>query len=149
MLDVYVDADGCPVKEEIYKVARRHNLAVFVVSNRHIHIPHEEKIRLVVVKNTFDAVDDYIAQNVKVNDIAVTADLLLAQRCIKAGAVVLNPKGRELDEESIGSALAMRELLDHLRQTGENTGGPAPMAGRDRSEFLRSFHEVVERIKRG
>lgn len=149
MLDIYVDADGCPVKEEIYKVARRYELKVFVVSNRRIHVPLEVGIQGVVVGDAFDAADDWIADRVGDDDIVVTADLPLAQRCIQAGARVLGPKGQVHDENSIGSALAARELLDQLRQMGEMTGGPAPMGKQDRSHFLSRLDQMIQAVRRG
>ncbi|TLN21541.1 YaiI/YqxD family protein [bacterium] len=148
MLDIYIDADGCPVKDETYKVAQRHGLVVYVVSNRPLKTPFDQKIRPVVVGNRFDEADDYIAQNAGDCDIVITADIPLAARAIEKGALVLTPKGQERDEESIGAALATRELLDGLRQMGEMTGGPPPMTQRDRSAFLCALHELVERVKR-
>ncbi|HSH69279.1 MAG: YaiI/YqxD family protein [Deferrisomatales bacterium] len=147
MLDIYVDADGCPVKDEVYKVARRYDLLTYVVSNRHIRVPFEEKIRAVVVGDAFDAADDWIAERVGEDDIVITADLPLADRCIKAGAAVLGPKGQVHDENSIGSALASRELMDQLRQMGMQTGGPAPMDQRGRSTFLARLDETIQRIR--
>lgn len=147
MLDLYVDGDGCPVKDEVYKVARRYGLLTYVVSNRHIRVPFEEKIRAVVVGDAFDAADDWIAERVGADDIVITADLPLADRCIKAGAAVLGPKGQVHDEDSIGSALASRELMDQLRQMGMQTGGPAPMDNRGRSTFLARLDETIQRIK--
>jgi uncharacterized protein YaiI (UPF0178 family) len=140
---ILVDADGCPVKEEVYRVARRYGLVVYVVSNRQIRVPLEITIRPVVVSGRFDAADDWIAENVREDDIAVTSDLLLAERCIRAGALVLTPKGIVHDDHSIGGALATRELLDSLRQMGEMTGGPPPMTQRDRSFFLSRLDELV------
>ena len=149
MLDIYVDADGCPVKEEVYRVARRYGLSVYVVSNRPIRTPLEEGIRPVVVGGAFDAADDWISDRAGDADIVVTADLPLAQRCLKKGARVLGPKGQVHDENSIGAALASRDLLDQLRQMGVNTGGPAPFAARDRSAFLSRLDETVQRLRRG
>jgi len=140
---LYLDADGCPVKEESYKVARRHGLLVYVVSNRPIRVPFEPLIRATVVGNRFDAADDWIAERVGEDDIVVTSDLPLAGRAIAKGAIALTPKGVVHDEASIGSALAMRELLDQLRQMGEQTGGPAPMGPRDRSRYLDVLEQCV------
>jgi uncharacterized protein YaiI (UPF0178 family) len=148
MLDIYVDADGCPVKEETYRVARRLGLTVFVVSNRPLRVPHESLIRAAVVSGAFDAADDWIVERVGPDDIVITADILLAERCIKAGAWVLTPKGQVHDEESIGNALASRELMDQLRQMGEISGGPAPFSKRDASNFLNQFDRIVQQIKR-
>lgn len=145
---IFLDADGCPVKEEAYKVARRHKVLVYVVSNRRIRVPFEEGIRQIVVGDRFDEADDWIADHVREDDIAVTADLPLADRCIKKGAILITPKGGVHDENSIKSALATRELLDTLRQMGEMTGGPAPMGQRDRSQFLSKLDEAVQKAKR-
>jgi uncharacterized protein YaiI (UPF0178 family) len=148
VLDIYVDADGCPVKEEVYRVARRYSLEVYVVSNRRINVPFEERIHAVAVGDAFDAADDWIADRIGEGDIAITADLPLADRCLKRGARVLGPKGQVHDENSIGGALASRELMDQLRQMGVMTGGPAPMAKRDRSTFLARLDEAVQRLRR-
>ena len=148
MLAVYVDADGCPVRDEVYRVARRYELQVFVVSNRRIGVPTEDRIQSVVVDDAFDAADDWIAERIDEGDIVVTADLLLSERCLQAGARVLSPKGRELDEETIGSALATRKLMEELRQMGEITPGPAPMAKRDRSQFLSELDRLVQAQRR-
>lgn len=148
LLDIYLDADGCPVKEESYKVGRRYGLKVFVVSGRPIRVPFEEGIRAVVAGGAFDAADDWIVEHIGQGDIAITADLLLADRCLKKGARVLGPKGQVYDENSIGEALAARELMDQLRQMGMNTGGPAPMAKRDRSTFLARLDEIIQRLRR-
>ncbi|GAB4272390.1 MAG: YaiI/YqxD family protein [Deferrisomatales bacterium] len=148
MQTIYVDADGCPVKEEIYKVARRYNWDVYVVSNRPIRVPFEQGIHPVVVGGAFDAADDWIAERAGPGDIAVTADLPLAKRCLDRGASVLDPKGRVHDENSIGEALASRELLDQLRQMGVNTGGPAPRTKRDRSTFLSRLDQMIQQLRR-
>lgn len=148
MLDVYVDADGCPVKEEVYRVARRYGLTVYVVSNRPINVPLEERVHAVVVDDAFDATDDWIVEHIGEGDIAITADLPLADRCIKRGACVLGPKGQVHDEDSIGEALATRELMDQLRQMGATTGGPSPMSKRDRSIFLSRLDETIQRVRR-
>ncbi len=148
MLDVYVDADGCPVKDEVYRVARRYGLKVWVVSNRPLRVPMEDGIYPVAVGGAFDAADDWIEERIGEDDIAVTADLPLAARCLKKGAAVLGPKGQVHDESTIGDALASRELMDQLRQMGMTTGGPAPMAPRDRSTFLSRLDETIQRIRR-
>ncbi|NTU59456.1 MAG: YaiI/YqxD family protein [Deltaproteobacteria bacterium] len=148
MLDIYVDADGCPVKEEVYRVARRYGLKVFVVSNRPVRVPFEVGFQGVVVGDRFDAADDWIAERVGEDDIAVTADIPLAARCLEAGALVLGPRGQPFTEESIGSALAGRELADLLRQMGEVGGGPPPMGKHDRSRFLSSLDEMIQRVRR-
>lgn len=148
MLDVYVDADGCPVKDEIYRVALRYGLTVYVVSNRPVRVPLQTGVHPVVVGGAFDAADDWIAERVGRGDLAITSDLLLAKRCIEQGAAVLGPKGQVHDENSIGGALAARELMDQLRQMGVQTGGPAPMTARDRSEFSNRLDQIVQRLRR-
>jgi uncharacterized protein YaiI (UPF0178 family) len=146
LLNVFIDADGCPVKEEAYKVAGRYQLKVFVVANKLIQIPQDSKIEMVVVSGNFDAADDWIVEKLEENDIVITGDILLADRCIKKKAKVLGHKGKEFDEDTIGSALAMRELMTNLRHMGER-GGPAPMEKKDRSQFLATFDRIVQSIK--
>jgi len=147
-MPIYVDADACPVKEEVYRVARRYAIKVFVVANAPIRVPAEEIIELVVVRGGFDAADDWIAERLGVGDIAVTADIPLADRCLRRGARVIGPKGLEFTDESIGDALATRALLDMLRQSGEFGGGPAPFAKADRSRFLSKLDEAVHAARR-
>lgn len=147
-LAIYLDADGCPVKDEAYRVAERHGLIAYVVSNRRIRVPFSESVRQVVVGSRFDEADDWIAEHVGENDVVVTADIPLADRCIKKGAFVITPKGVVHDESTIGSAMATRELLDSLRQMGEMTGGPPPMTQRDKSYFAMELERVVVAIKR-
>ncbi|HTY21946.1 MAG TPA: YaiI/YqxD family protein [Desulfomonilaceae bacterium] len=144
MIEIYVDADGCPVKEEVYRVARRYGLKVYVVSNSTIRIPQEELFELVIVKDQFDAADDWIVEHVRENDIAVSADIPLAARCLEKGARVLDPKGRVFTKESIGGVLANRDLMAHLRDLGNFTGGPGPFAKRDRSRFLQNLDGVIQ-----
>jgi uncharacterized protein YaiI (UPF0178 family) len=148
MLKIFVDADGCPVKEETYRVARRHGLGVTVVSNTRIWIPQEERIELVVVGGRFDAADDWIVEHAERDDIVIAADIPLASRCLRAGAVVLDQRGGEFTEDNIGSALASREMMAHLREMGTLTGGPAPFAARDRSRFLHRLDEAIRTIRR-
>ncbi len=148
MLELYLDADGCPVKDEAYRVAQRYRWPVYVVSNRPLRVPPGGGIQPVVVGNAFDAVDDWIAARAGEGDVVVTADLLLAARCLEGGACVLGPKGQVHDRHTIGDALAARELMDQLRQMGLQTGGPAPMADRDRSAFLSRLDETVQRLRR-
>jgi uncharacterized protein YaiI (UPF0178 family) len=148
MLDLLVDADGCPVKDEIYRVARRYALRAWVVSNKRMFVPEETGIEAVVVGSAFDAADDWIVEHAGPGDIVITADLLLAQRAIQVGARVLGHKGRELDEDSIGDAVATRELLAGLREMGQSTGGPAAMTASDRSRFLGKLDELVHRIRK-
>lgn len=147
-MPIYVDADACPVKDEIYRVARRYTIKVYVVTNSTIWVPTEELIELVVVRSGFDSADDWIATKVEIGDIAVTADIPLAERCLRRGARVLGPKGLEFTENSIGEALATRALLDMLRQSGEFGGGPAPFAKTDRSRFLAKLDEIIHAARR-
>ena len=145
---VYVDADGCPVKNEVYKVAGRHGLKVILVANSWMATPESDLIELVVVGAKFDAADDWIAGKVATGDIAITADIPLADRCIKNGARVLGPTGRIFDEGNIGDAMASRELMSTLRDTGIMTGGPAPFDRKDRSRFLQQLEETIRAIQR-
>jgi hypothetical protein len=145
---IYVDADACPVKAEVYRVAERHALKVFVVSNSFIAVPREPFVERVVVGGGFDAADDWIAERVSRGDVVVTADVPLAARCVKAGAAVIAPNGRAFDEASVGMALATRNLLQDLREAGAVTGGPKPFSARDRSAFLSALDLAVVRLKR-
>jgi uncharacterized protein YaiI (UPF0178 family) len=147
-MSIYLDADACPVKEEVYRVARRYEIRVYVVANSPLRVPQDALIELVVVKGGFDAADDWIAERIGVGDIAVTADIPLADRCLRRGARVLGPKGLEFTEDDIGNALATRALLDMLRQSGEFGGGPAPFAKADRSRFLAKLDETIHVIRR-
>ena len=148
MLDIYIDADACPVKEETYRVAKRYDLKVYVVSNSWMGTPDQGRVELVEVDDGLDAADDWIAERATTGDIVLTADIPLAARCLQQGAEVLGFKGRAFTAESIGAALASRELMSHLREMGENTGGPAPLQKRDRSEFLNLLDQVIQRVKR-
>ena len=148
MLDIYVDADGCPVKNEVYRVAERYGLQVYLVANAWMRVPSRDYIELVLVDAGLDVADDWIAEHVAEGDIVVTADIPLADRCIKRGARVLSPRGRVFSEESIGSALATRDLLSYLREVGTITGGPAPFEKRDRSQFLQRLDEIIQAIQR-
>ena len=147
--EIYVDADACPVKKEIFKVAERHGLVVHVVSADIIALPRDETIRRVVVGPAFDAADDWIAERAGPGDVVVTADVPLAGRCVKAGAAVVGPTGKVFDETSVGGQLATRNLMADLREAGVVTGGPRPFSDRDRSRFLSVLHETIERLKRG
>jgi len=148
MTTIYIDADGCAVKQETYKVARRYQLAVRVVANRQTQIPPWPLIEAVVVGNGLDAADDWIVEHAGVADIVITADIPLAARCLHSGARVLGPKGRPFTNDSIGDAVASRALSQHLRESGITTGGPAPMDRRDRSRFLAKLDELVNAIRR-
>jgi uncharacterized protein YaiI (UPF0178 family) len=150
---MYIDADACPVKQEIYRVAERHArkgtaLKVFVVSNSPIAVPRDEFVERVVVGSGMDEADNWIAERAKRGDIVITADVPLASRCVKASAEVIAPNGRRFNEDSIGQALATRNLLDSLRSAGEITGGPKPFAARDRSAFLAALDQAIVRLKR-
>ena len=135
-MKILVDADACPVKDEIYRVARRHALPVVLVANSTMAVPASDTVRLEVVSGRFDAADDRIVELAEAGDVVVSGDIPLAARCIAKGALVLSAKGRRFDEESIGDALVTRDLLDHLRGGGMVTGGPPPFDRKDRSRFL-------------
>ncbi len=145
---IYVDADACPVKQEIYKVAERHGWCVQVVANDIIALPVHPLIKRVVVGDGFDAADDWIAERAGPGDVVVTADVPLAARCVKAGAEVLAPNGKGFSDRSIGMALASRNLMAELREAGQVTGGPKAFSQRDRSAFLSALHDAIERLKR-
>jgi uncharacterized protein YaiI (UPF0178 family) len=147
-MPIYVDGDACPVKEETYRVARRHQVKVYVVSNSTLRVPREELIELVVVRGRFDAADDWIVEHIGDGDVAITADIPLAERCLRQGARVLGPKGDEFTEDAIGDAMATRALLDMLRQSGEIGGGPAPFVKADRSRFLSKLDETLHALHR-
>lgn len=146
MIQIYIDADACPVKDEVFRVAKRHGLPVHVVSNSRINLPRDPLFQSVVVSGRFDAADDWIAERVTPSDIAITSDIPLAARCLKAGARVLDPKGRAFTEDSIGDALASRELSAFLRDMGELGGGPKPFSPRDRSTFLGSLENTIQAL---
>lgn len=145
MAEIYVDADGCPVKEEVFRVAARHRVQVTLVSNSRMRTPPFDWVSLVVVGSGFDAADDWIAGRAGPGDVVVTSDIPLADRCLKKGAKALTPKGNTFTEESIGEAMAGRELLAFLRESGVVTGGPAPFSPRDRSRFLHALDEALRR----
>jgi uncharacterized protein YaiI (UPF0178 family) len=145
---IYVDADACPVKEEIYRVAGRYQIGVFVVSNSAIWVPTRPTIERVVVKGGMDVADDWIAERIEAGDIAVTADIPLADRCLRKGAFVLGPRGHAFTEDSIGEALATRELLDTLRQSGMVGSGPPPFVDKDRSRFLSKLDDLIQASRR-
>lgn len=147
-IQIYVDADACPVKAEVYKVAERHGLPVFIVANSFMNVPRDPSVKLVVVSAGMDAADDWIAERAGPRDIVVTADVPLASRCVKAGASVIAPNGRAFTDASIGMALATRDLLEQIRESGEITGGPKPFAPRDRSAFLSALNQAIVRLKR-
>ena len=145
---IYIDADACPVKQEVYRVAERHGCKVYVVSNSPIAVPRDPLIERVVVPAGMDAADDWIAERAAKGAIVVTQDIPLAARAVKAGAVAIAPNGKPFTEDSIGMALATRNLMDSLRSAGEITGGPRPFAPKDRSVFLQSLDREIVRLKR-
>lgn len=148
MLDIYIDADGCPVKEEVYRVAARYKLKVFVVANKGIQIPFDSLIEMIVVSEGMDMADNWIVEKITAGDIVITADILLADRCIKKQALVLGTKGIEFTEDNIGSAVADRELMKNLREMGEMGRGPLPMQKKDRSLFLGKLDQIIQALNR-
>ncbi len=147
-MQIHVDADGCPVKDEVYRVAKRYGLVVNVVANRGMGTPSDPAVRMVVVSDGLDAADDWIAEHAGENDVVVTSDIPLAARCLPKKAYVIDPKGRRFTEDDIGSALAARALAAHLRESGIETGGPAPLRPRDRSQFLQTLDQVIQAGRR-
>ncbi len=145
---LYIDADACPVKDEAVRVAERHGLEIHFVSNAWMRLLEGPLIKRVVVTDGPDAADDWIAERIAKGDIAVTADIPLAARCLKAGARVISPTGRPFTEAGIGMALAMRDLSAHLRETGESKGYNASFTRKDRSQFLQVLEEAVQAAKR-
>lgn len=148
MLDIFVDADACPVKREVYRVANRYCLKVTLVTNSWMRVPDKQWIALEIVKNGYDAADDWIVEHIQQHDIVVTADILLANRCLKKGAQVIGPTGKPFTENNIGQAVATRDLLSDLRNAGEITSGPPPQKKSDRSRFLQQLDEVIQSIRR-
>ncbi len=145
---IYIDADGCPVKDETYRVAERYQMPVVLVANKSLQIPPSPFLKMVVVSGGFDAADDWIVENVIANDIVITADILLAERCVKKQARVLGPKGVEFTEDNVGMAVANRELMQNLRHMGEMRGGPAPMDKKARSQFLGKLDQILQAVKK-
>ena len=148
MPEIYVDADACPVKDEVIKVATRHGLGTYMVSDGGIRPYPSPLVELVIVEQGADAADDWIAEHISNGDIAITSDIPLAARCLEQGAQALKPNGEAFTENSIGMALATRELMQGLRESGEITGGPRPFSNRDRSEFLNALEVAVQKINR-
>ncbi|NKB70302.1 MAG: YaiI/YqxD family protein [Candidatus Latescibacteria bacterium] len=148
MLHIYVDADACPVKNEVYRVASRYHLNVTLVANSWMRTPRESWLSLEVVSDGPDAADDWIAEHVQVDDIVITADIPLASRCLQEGAQAIGPTGKPFTQDNIGAAVAMRDLLSMLRESEEITGGPPPFEPRDRSRFLQELDAAIQRIRR-
>ena len=148
MTRIYVDADGCPVKREICKVAKRCGIEAIFVANTWMRIGQADGQRMVVVDGDFNAADDWIAGQAGANDIVITADIPLAARCLAKAAVVLDPRGGAFTENTIGQALATRELMSHLRNMDQVAGGPAPFEPRDRSRFLQRLDEAIQSARR-
>ena len=149
LLVIFVDADACPVKQEVYRVAKRYGLKVTLVSNSRMRTPQEDWLEIVVVDGQFNAADDWIVEHVSENDIVITGDIPLASRCLEKGAQVLAPTGRLFTRDSIGEALAGREFLSYLRDFGTITGGPTPFGKRDRSRFLQRLDETIQAVRSG
>lgn len=146
-MDIYVDADACPVKDEVARVAARHGLAVHMVSNAWMRLPEGDHVRRVVVGGDADAADDWIASRITPADIAITGDIPLAGRCLAAGAAVLGPSGKPFTPDGIGTALAMRDLMGHLRDTGAVQGGAPAFTKKDRSRFLEALERMVREVR--
>ena len=149
MTDIYVDGDACPVREEIYRVAMRLRLNVFVVSNgsRPIRPPGTPNVNMVLVGKSADAADDWIAERIGATDVCVTSDIPLASRCLKKGGRVVSPTGKQWTEANISNALAGRDIARHLRERGQNIGGPVPLTKRDRSQFFSILDTAVQALR--
>lgn len=148
MTEIFVDGDACPVKDEVYAVAARLGLAVVVVANQRINVPRDLGVEMVVVPDGPDAADDWIAEEIRASDIVITADIPLAARCLAVGAFALGTNGREFTPDSIGGALATRDIKAGIRETGVMTGGPSPITARDRSRFSNELDRIVNRALR-
>jgi len=150
LLTIFVDADACPVKDEVFKVAKRVQAKVVLVANQWMRVPREDWIELVVVKEAggLDDADHLIVELARADDIIVTDDIILASRCLEKGARSLSPRGRIFSPENIGEALATRELMADLREAGAVTGGPAPFEKRDRSNFLQQLDQMIQQVRR-
>ncbi|MFO0689140.1 MAG: YaiI/YqxD family protein [Myxococcota bacterium] len=148
MIEIFVDGDACPVKDEVYAVAARLDLPVVVVANQRMNVPRDLGVELVVVAEGPDAADDWIASQIREGDVVVTADIPLAARCLAVGAHALGTNGREFTSESIGGALATRDIKAGIRESGIATGGPPPITARDRSRFSNELDRIVQRALR-
>jgi uncharacterized protein YaiI (UPF0178 family) len=148
MTEIFVDGDACPVKDEVYAVAARIGLAVIVVANQRINVPRDLGVEMIVVEEGPDAADDWIAEEIRAGDVVITADIPLAARCLEVGAFALGTNGREFTPDSIGGALATREIKASIRESGVVTGGPPPLSARDRSRFSNELDRIVQRAIR-
>jgi len=148
VIQIYIDADGCPVKNEVFKVAARYRIKVFVVANKYQNVPMDPLIEMSVVAGGFDAADDWIVEHITPKDIVVTSDILLAERCVKKKTRVLGPKGNEFTEDNVGMAVANRELMQNLRHMGEVRGGPSAMDKKARSQFLGTLDQIIQALRR-
>jgi len=148
LLHIYVDADACPVKQEVYRVAGRYRLEVTIVANSWMRVPNEQWITLELVGHGSDAADDWIVEHLQPHDIVITSDIPLADRCLKKGACVIGSSGKPFTDANIGDALATRDLLTELRGAGEITGGPPPLTKRDRSRFLQQLDQMIQSVRR-
>ena len=147
-IDIYIDADACPVKDEVYRVAQRYSLHTHVVANAYIHVPAHPKISRTVVEAGPDVADDWIAEHAQPGDVVITNDIPLAERVLRVGAAAIAPNGRLFTVDSIGSAIAQRAIMEQIRSTGAITGGPKPFDRTDRSRFLQSLDETINREMR-
>ena len=147
-IEIWIDADACPVKDEVYKVAQRYGLKTWVVSNAFMMIPKSAMIARVIVEAGPDIADDWIAEHVAPGDVTVTTDIPLAERVLQAGGHAVTPSGKPFTENSIGAAIAQRALMEQLRSTGEITGGPKPFDRNDRSRFLQALDEIIQKERR-
>lgn len=148
MLHIFVDADACPVKKEVYRVAKRYKLKVTLVANSWMRVPDESWLSLEIVKNGLDAADDWIVEKIESNDIVITTDIPLADRCLKKDASAIGPTGNPFTKDNIADAVATRDLLTNIRSAGEITGGPPPISKQDRSNFLQQLDNVIQAIIR-
>jgi len=148
MLILYVDADACPVKDEVFRVAMRHNLQVYLVSNSSLRMTVDENVHKIRVSSDFDAADDWISEHIKIGDIVITTDILLADRCLKNGACAISPAGKVFNNDNIGAAKGMRELRAYLRETGLAPSYNATFSKQKRSLFLQALEEIIQSIKR-
>ncbi len=143
-ITIYIDADACPVKDEVYKVAGRYGLKTFVVANAFLQIPASPLIERVIVESGPDIADDWIAERVEAGDVVITNDIPLAERVLAAGGSAIAPNGRAFNNNSIGSAIAQRAIMEQIRSTGEITGGPRPFTAADRSQFLQAMDQAIQ-----